>query len=380
MKKLLFVVDNLVMGGVTTVLLNLLNHMDYKKYEIDLLVLHYNSEEGVKLPSNVSLIKGDETYKYVDYAIGRIIKNKDIKGLCGKLWLVFLLKTGLIKNAIAKSRKKMLLKQYDTEIAFNDGFTQIFTAVGNAARKIAWLHSDVSVCDFSARYETLIYESLTCMDECVCVSKQVKKAYSEKYKIKIATVIHNIIDAEKIREKSNEEVDFLKSEETINLISVGRLCKAKNYFRFIRVHKMLLDSGLNINSYIVGDGEEKEQLENEIAKCGVADSFFLLGRRENPFPYMKKADVFVLSSDFEGLPTVLYEALVVGKPCVSTDVAGAEEIIVNDCGIITEKSDESLFSGISKMLRGEELSKYKKAAEEYKLSTDEIISQIENCL
>ena len=380
MKKLLFVVDNLVMGGVTTVLLNLLNHMDYKKYEIDLLVLHYNDEDSVKLPSSVSLIKGDKTYKCIDYSIGRIIKNKDIRGLCGKLWLVFLLKTGLIKKVILKSRKKMLLKQYDTEIAFNDGFTEIFTAVGNTERKIAWMHADVSVFDFSARYRSLMYESLAAMDLCVCVSEQVKKAYSEKHKIQNATVIHNIIDSEKICEKSNEEVDFPKSKETINLISVGRLCKAKNYSRFIRVHKKLLDSGLNVNSYIVGDGEDRALLESEIATCGVADSFFLLGRRENPFPFMKKADVFVLSSEFEGLPTVLYEALVVGTPCVSTKVAGAEEIISNDVGIVTEKNDEALFYGIKQMLCGDALSKYKKAAEKFEISIDDIISQVENCL
>ncbi len=379
-KKLLFVVDNLVMGGVTRVLVNLLNNLDYEKYQADLLILHYYEDTEISLPEQVTIIKGDNTYKYIDRTIGSIISSRDLKALCGKLSLVLALKSGFIKKLIRRSRKKMLTSCYDTEIAFNDGFTQIFVSQGNSKRKVGWLHSDISVFNDSARYKTLIEESLKKMDAVVCVSSQVKAAYVQQYNIKNACVIHNIMDADKILKNAESPVVLPFDADHINLISVGRLCEAKNYFRFIRVHKMLLDSGYPVHSYIIGDGSDREMLEKEIADNGVCDSFTLLGRMENPFPFVKGADIFVLSSNHEGLPTVLFEALILGTPCVSTKVAGAPEILGDRYGILSEKSDEALFTALKEMLIKENLDSYRLAASNYQYSANSIIMQIEDIL
>ncbi len=379
-KNILFVVDNLVMGGVTRVLLNLLNNLDYNKYTIDLLVLHYYEDVEVNIPSEVTLIKGDSTYKYIDKTLSDIIKNRDIQAFFGKLKLVLALKSGIIKKLIAKSRKTMLSKTYDTEIAFNDGFTQVFVANGNAKKKVSWLHADISVFNDSSRYINLISESLSKMDAFVCVSQMVKDAYVKQFGIKNAFVIHNIIDSEKILKDSQMPVELNFSKDHINLISVGRLCEAKNYSRFIRVHKKLIDEGYNVSSFIIGDGIERELLESEIEKNEVQNTFTLLGRKENPFPYIKNADIFVLSSNHEGLPTVLYEALVLGVPCVSTKVAGAEEIIGSRYGIITEKTDQDLLLGIKQLLKKGKFDSVKSEAMSYSFSTSEIVGQIENVL
>lgn len=380
-KSVLFVVDNLVMGGVTRVLSNLLQNLDYSKYDVDLLVLHYYEDMSISLPPQVSVLKGDRTYAYIDRSIGSILKAKDLPALFGKLKLVFLLKSGWIKNAIAASRKRILTKAYDTEIAFNDGFTQIFVAQGDTKRKIAWLHSDISVFNDSARHMKLIRESLIKMDAFACVSAQVKAAYEQQYGIQNATVIHNIMDCDKIRRSADIAADIPFAANNINLISVGRLCEAKNYSRFIRVHKMLLEQGYPVRSYIIGDGPDRLQLEREIADNDLSTTFFLLGRKENPFPFVKQADVFVLSSNHEGLPTVLYEALILGVPCVTTRVAGAEEILGDQsCGIITQKSDDALLEGIKTMLSGDNLRDYRDAAGNYHYSTQSIIRQIEDIL
>ena len=359
-KKLLFVVDNLVMGGVTRVLVNLLNNLDYEKYQADLLVLHYYEDTEISLPEQVTILKGDKTYKYIDRTIGSIISSRDLKALCGKISLVLALKSGFIKKLIRRSREKMLTSCYDTEIAFNDGFTQIFVAQG--------------------RYKALIEESLKNMDAVVCVSSQVKAAYVQQYGIKNACVIHNIMDSAKILKNAEVPAVLPFDEDRINLISVGRLCEAKNYCRFIRVHKMLLDSGYPVHSYIIGDGSDREMLEKEIADNGVRDSFTLLGRMENPFPFVKGADIFLLSSNHEGLPTVLYEALILGIPCVSTKVAGAPEILGDRYGILSEKSDEALFAALKEMLIKENLDSYRLAASNYQYSANSIIMQIEDIL
>ena len=144
-KNILFVVDNLVMGGITKVLSNLLQNLDEKKYNIDLLVLHYYEDMCIQIPKNVKLIKGNEYFSYVDVSIKKILKEKDLKQFFNKVSLVMLLKSGKIEKKIKKARDKILKKDYDTEIAFSDGFSHIFVDNGNTPNKIAWMHTDISL-------------------------------------------------------------------------------------------------------------------------------------------------------------------------------------------------------------------------------------------
>ena len=379
-KKLLFVVDNLVMGGVTRVLVNLLNELDYDKYEVDLLVLHYYEDMEVSLHPEINLIKGGKMYQYIDKSLGSIIAGKDIKALLGKLKMVFLLKSGLIKGAIKKDRKKLLAKKYDTEIAFNDGFTEVFVACGDSDRKIAWMHTDVSVYNDSAKYKKLIYESLTQMDKCVGVSNKIASAYKEVYGIENFKVIHNILAVDTIIEKSFAEFENPYKDDEINLVSVGRLCMQKNYVAFVQAHKRLIDDGFKVHSYIIGDGLERKTIENAISENGVGESFTLLGRKDNPFPYVKNADLFILSSILEGLPTVLYESIILGTPCVATNVAGAEEILGNNYGLVTENSVDGLYEGLKLVLENEKDKEYRENLKSYKFNVQEIIEQVESIL
>ncbi len=379
-KKLLFVVDNLVMGGVTTVLVNLLNALDYTKYKVDLLVLHYYDDVEINLNPNVSIIKGDKSYKYIDKSLGEIVSEKNIAALFGKLKLVFSLKTGLIKNVIKKSRKKILTEKYDTEISFSDGFTEVFVANGDTPKKVAWMHGDISVHYDSARYIKLIAESLKKMDICVCVSKKVMEAYKAVFGMENICVINNIINDKKIIEKSAEDIGCPYKEGVINIVSVGRLCEAKNYFRLIKVHKKLIDGGYKINTYIVGDGLDREALENQIEEEKIADTFTLLGRKENPFPYVKKADLFVLSSTHEGLPTVLTESIILGTPCVSTLVAGAKEILGDSYGLVVDNSDVALYEGVKEVLDSGKIEVYRNNLKDYKFDSDKIIKEVEGVL
>lgn len=376
-KNLLFVVDNLVMGGITKVIANLLKNIDETKYNIDLLVLHYYEDMKAEIPSYVNIIAGNEYYSYVDESIKRIIKEKNIKKFFNKLKLVIAMKNGKVKNIIAKSREELLTKKYDTEIAFSDGFSHIFVANGNTSNKVAWMHTDISVSNDSKRYYELVKESLVKMNMCVCVSDKVMQAYKELYGIKNIQVIHNLMDAERIIKQSEEPIDLEYSKDCFNLVSVGRLEWQKNYKRFANVHKKLIDDGIKINSYLIGDGIEEKEIKELIRENGNEDTFHILGRRENPFPYVKNADLFVLSSNLEGLPTVLYEAVILGVPCISTEVAGAKEILLDKYGLVVDNDDEALYVGLKNILNSpENMLKYKKNLLEYKFENSEIMEKI----
>lgn len=380
MKKLLFVVDSLVMGGVTRVLSNMLNVLPAERYDIDLLVIHRHSDMDIALGANVRILEAGPAFSAVDSSIGALLRSRNVKKILSKVLLALKIKTGWIKYTILKDRKKVLSKTYDAEIAYGDGFPFFYVGYGRAKRKIAWMHSDVMVVDSSARYYSKMKKILAGFDDHVAVSELVAKSNREHYGLKHVKVIHNVIDDKRILAQAREDCSLPYSADTVNLISVGRICAAKCFSRFVGAHKLLIEKGLRVNSYIIGDGEGTEQLRQEIAAKGVSDSFFLLGRKDNPFPYVKGADVFVLSSDYEGLPTVLYEALILGVPCVSTAVAGADEILTPSVGILTEKSQEALCSGIREMLSEKKYEEYKKNAAKYRFSLDQILDQIEGLL
>ncbi len=380
-KNILFVVDNLIMGGVTKVMENLLERLDSNKYNIDILVLHYYQDMKIKIPKNIEIISGNKYFSSIDKSIKQILKEKDFKAFIKKLKLVILLKTGLIKKDILKFRKQSLQKEYDTEIAFSDGFSHIFVANGDSKNKIAWMHLDVSVQNDSKRYYNLVKESLHKMDMCVCVSDKVKQAYAEYYGLDKIQTIHNVMNVSKIKEDSEKSFENPFKEDVCNLISVGRLDYQKNYSRFINVHKKLIEEGYKINSFLIGDGIEKEELQDLVNKNNISDTFCFLGRKDNPFPFVKNADLFVLSSRYEGLPTVLYESIILKTPCVTTEVAGAKEILEDKYGKITENSDEGLYNGIKEMLDSPQLlQEYKRNLENYEYDNINIIKKIESIL
>lgn len=221
------------------------------------------------------------------------------------------------------------------------------------------------------------------MNMSVCVSDRVRDVYKSYYDLdddKIQT-IHNIINDIEIKNKGNEKIDVEYSKDTVNLISVGRLEFQKNYTRFIKVHKKLIDDGYKINSYLIGDGLEYDKLSNLVKEKKIDNTFKFLGRKDNPFPYVKNADLFVLSSILEGLPTVLYESIILGTPCVSTLVAGAKEVLKDEYGLVVENSDEGLYNGLKRILDDKSLlKKYKSNAAMYKLENSDIINKIEKIL
>ena len=178
-KNILFVVDNLKMGGVTKVLGNLLNRLDYSLYDVDLLILHYYEDMKFKYPSSVKIITAGNDLNLIDENIGKLLKEKNVIKIIKKALFAFSIKTGIIKKKILNNRKKALNKKYDIEIAFGDGFPYLYTAYGDAKKKIAWMHSDVLVKDYSARYYNRMKKAIQSMNACVAVSEKVGESYSK---------------------------------------------------------------------------------------------------------------------------------------------------------------------------------------------------------
>ncbi len=379
-RKILFVNDEMAMGGVARVLNTLMKNLDENKYDIDLLVLHKTGDLLSDIPNYVHVLEGTSFFDTIDRPIQEILAKKDIKGLIKKTILIFYMKTGLIKNKIKKERKKMLNKQYDVELAAKEGFCTVFTAYGDSLKKINWVLTDYSVCNYSVNHMKLIKEALRFIDLNVADSKQAMRAYEDVFELKSAGLsVHNLMDIDKVKKGIKVESEI--QTESLNVITVVRFHPQKATLRLIKAHEYALSKGIEHHLYLIGGGEEEEMLK-EYVKKNKLDKVMFMGVKSNPYADVRKCDLFVLPSLYEGFATIVNESLLAGTPVLSTRVAGIDEQIIEEHhGFIVENTQEALNEGVVKALSNpQNLSKMKEALASYDYPNEEILKKFNDIL
>lgn len=377
-KSILFVNDEMRMGGVARVLNTLMASLPKDRYAIDLLVLHKQGMLLEEVPKDVHIITGTSYFSAVDESLAALWKKKDIRQLIKKLRLLLAMKTRLIIPRIKHERKKMLQRQYDIEVAAKEGFCTIFTACGDSRRKINWVLTDYSVCNYSKNHMALVRQVLRRIDLNIADSRQAMIAYNTVFKVRNSITIHNLMDIQAIKSKvaADPEGEMIRTRDTLNVISVARFHPQKAIARLLLASKKAYTSGYKHTLYLIGGGEEEEMLRHLAAKQHMTHVVFL-GYRQNPYGAMKKADLFVLSSLYEGFATVISESLIVGTPVLSTDVSGADEqIVLPDMGWVVENSQQGLDEGLIQALKDPaRLAAMKKSLGSYVYPNGEIIKQ-----
>lgn len=344
MRKILFVNDEMTIGGVAKILNQLIFMMDKEAYEIDLLVLSPRGELMNDIPHNVNVIHGTSFFHTVDTPLSLILKAHDIKRLFNKLRLIVYMKFNFIGARIKKERKKMLTKHYDVEFAAKEGFCTVFVANGNAKRKINWIQVDYKEYNYSKNHMSLLRKALSCIDMNIACSTIVNQSYRDVFGVQNVKTINNMIDLEKVHQLKNQEIEFEIDSNKINLITVARFHRQKGIDRLIEAFSYVKNQ---CNLYIIGDGELNEALHKKAKEQQVDHLIHWLGIKVNPYKYMSKMDLFVLSSLYEGYPTIVVESLTCGVPVLATKVAGIEEqILDNKNGMIVENSLEALVDAL----------------------------------
>lgn len=290
------------------------------------------------------------------------------------------LKVLLQKNKIYQEK---IQDNYDVEIAFLEGpVTRLLSRSNLNTKKIAWVHNDIAFvfgkgikAKIKKKMDEKIYSKY---QELVFVSKDNLCSFEKKYPYinNKKQVIYNYIDAKKIIEKSREKQKENFNKNVTNFVTVARLVKQKGIDRLIKVHKKLIDEGLIHNFYVIGDGPEKENLEILIKENNLENTFKLLGKKENPYPYMKNADYFCLFSKFEGYGMVIEEAKILKKTILITNTAAKEAVQDYMDYEIAENSEEGIFELLKHVLT----SKKVKRIIQNEYHNEEIIEKIKKLI
>lgn len=388
MKKnnILFVVDERKMGGVSVLLEDILNNINLKYHNIDVLVLHNNGNMLNNLPKNIHLIYGSKYFSAIDYTLKEALLSFNPRVIFHKINIILAMKTGLIKKHIIKERKRILSKKYDVEIAFKDGFTALFTALGDSSKKVHWLHYEYKLTNPNGKYDKLFKEILPKFDEIIAVSDGVEIAFNDIYHLENKThVIGNLVDTSKIISLSSEENDQPFNKDDLNIISVGRIHAQKGYLRLLDIIYRLDQDGIlptNFKLRIYGDGPQFKELKDKLIQYKLEDKVFLMGRTNNPYKYLIASKLFILSSIYEPFGLVIVEALTLKVPVLATQNHATEKLINHkQNGLIVENSFDGLYNGLKYLLENpNEIQKYHRNLSHYNYDNSLIIKQIEDVL
>ena len=361
MKKLLFIALSLYNGGAEKSLVNLLNELSkYEGYNIDLLLFRQEGPFLKQLPDSVTLIKTPKLLEEL-YSTKRKSKIISIYRIYATVVSRILEKDK--KNAYALRWEKFYSKKidrlstiYDVAIAYMGNEIMYFLDEKvQAKKKIAWVHNDYRKAGLPKKYDAPHFKH---MDAVVTISDECLQILNEEFP-EICSKTYNIanITSSEVTRRKAEEFNPTEFNNKGNIIlSVGRLDKQKGFDFAIKVASILKRRNLRFEWYIIGDGTLRPQLEMQISDLDVSDCFFLLGAKENPYPYIKNCTIIAQTSRFEGKSVVLDEAKILCKPIVVTNYPTVHDQIVDGKeGMIVSTNAEDIADGIQKMLEKEEL-------------------------
>lgn len=357
-KRIVFGITSLTLGGAERVLVDISNALK-DKYDITIFTLYGSGEFIKELDSNIKIISMYES------GYNSLNKFQKIKM---SIYMI-------IKPLRYLIYRKYIKDRYDVEIAFLEGPITWCFSFNSTSLKIAWIHNDITnVFGNDGESKLKLALSKKCYinyDKLVFVSNDNKNKFEQTYSLKNKKyVIYNYLDKDKVIQKSLQYKPDELSNKYKNFIVVSRLTEQKGIKRLIDVHDKLIKDGFKHNVYYIGDGPLKEELM-EIIKEKKLDTFKLLGKRENPYPYMKKGDFILLASLYEGYGMVIEEAKILNKYIIITDTAAREALIEYKNSLIVENSFDGLYNGIKEKINNSNIEK-----ENYSYENSDILKQI----
>lgn len=363
-KKLIFVTEALWIGGIESALVNLLNALDYEKYDVTCLVLRASLEMAPRIPGKCRLLVADrertvtfpEAYRHARlYHLTEEGTNPS-RLHRAMMWTVPAVKWVENRFYIRYIRRQLKKERFDTCIIYSDRAGETAVRAVNAERFLLFYHHGAMR---RVYHDEIAYQRsekiITVSERTVEMLKAFRPAHADKI-----TAIPNLIDIPRVLGMAQEAPEVVFPQGAFHLVTCGRLSEAKGMDWAVRACRVLQDRGhKDIHWWIVGGGAEEENLRRLIRDTGTGEHVHLLGMRENPYPYMAAADLYVQPSRFENYCVGILEARVLCRPILATAAAGAGQIISGENGLLCDAGSESIAEGVVRLrIHGEDRERY----------------------
>ena len=361
-KKILIASYDLEIGGVERSLISMLNNFDYERYDVELLLYNHSGEFMPLIPKDVKLLSENSKYKSIRLGIGTLIKAGEYNLAFQRLRAKYGYEYRKDKSLDDTYQMQLMWKycnpyfpkveeEYDVAISYLWPHNFVAEKV-RAKKKIAWIHTDYSNISPDRNIDLEVWDKF---DSIVGVSEKCVATFLKLYPSlkKKCVVVENITSPEFIRKMSEEQVSEEFEKDKFNLLTVARFSHAKGIDQGVEAIRLLRDRGINnIKWYIVGYGGDENKIRELITRYSLENMIEILGKRDNPYPYMKMCDLYMQPSRYEGKAVTVVEAQILAKPILITNYPTAHSQVVGEVdGEICELSIEGIANGVEKFYR-----------------------------
>ncbi len=368
--RILILIHYLEIGGAEISLIGLLNAIDKAKYDVDLFVYSHQGELMQLIPDGVNLLPEIPKYStlerpmkevlregYVDIVAARLLakirhriyrRTHKINGEDASIFQY-------VANCTTSLLPKINDTEYDLAISFLAPHNICLDKV-RAKKKVAWIHTDYTKIHINKHLELPYWSGF---DHIASISEAATEAFVKIFPELAPKVIEieNILSPSFVQKRANGMAEEIEpTSGVVNLLSVGRFCTAKNYDNLPFICKHLVEMGVNVRWYIIGFGGQEQLIREKIAEAGMEKRVIILGKRSNPYPYIKACDIYVQPSRYEGKSVTVREAQMLYKPVVVTNYPTASSQIKNGVdGVIVPMDNRACAEGIKTMIDDKEL-------------------------
>lgn len=379
MKKRIFIaIHYMEIGGAEISLVGLLQAMDYSKYDVDLFIYSHRGELMEFIPKEVNLLPEIPEYAQIERPMKDALKDGFGRIVLRRLWAKRRfaryknrknpIDGGAVFGYVFDSVTPVLpsleyLGEYDLAISFLAPHFIVADKV-LAKKKAAWIHTDYSKIDVDAELELPVWSRF---DYVVSISDLVTVNFLSVFpslKDKIVR-FDNILSPKFVRERSKQipkeviEKEIPRKEGRVNLLSVGRFCAAKNYDNVPDICRRIVESGIDVCWYLIGFGGDEPLIRKKIAEANMKDHVIILGKKSNPYPYMKACDIYVQPSRYEGNSVTVHEAQLLFKPVIVTDYPTARDQVRDGVdGVIVPLRNDGFSAGLLSFINNNQIRKH----------------------
>lgn len=373
-KNILVLSHWLELGGVERSLIGLLESFDYSKYKVDLFLCRHTGELMKMIPNEVNLLPEIPQAASIAKPVRSLVCHIKYYGiLSARVMARVFSKFYVLRNRnsqgnniveidcvhklaipfISQINKNMT---YDCAISFLAPHYLGVKKV-NALKKVAWIHTDYNSMILNKKSEKKIWGMY---DHIVSISEKCTESFCSVFSELSSKVIYieNILVPENIIAQADEEVKLNKNSEEIMLCTVGRFCYQKNFDNIPNICKIIVESGYSVKWYLIGFGTDEPLIKQKILEACMQEHVILLGKKDNPYPYIKMCDIYIQPSRCEGKAVTVREAQILEKPVVITAFPTAESQLSNgEDGIIVPIDNKGCANGIISLINNEDLRK-----------------------